>query len=434
MSTKRVVINTFRRNELNQIGDNFGNGDGKIAARVLLLCPDFGYGGAERSFAKVAALLSRHFEVTCVAFNNNIDQVYEIKCKVELLDGRALRFSISRFLARVWRMRSLVKRHNADVSLSFLEGADYVNFFSGAHRRLASIRGSKTTDTEIVGLKGLLRRAMMRFIYPRMDGVIPASHGLGKEMTSVFGVPAAKVFPIMNFYDLDEIKQEASASLPESIASAFAMNQVWCHVGRLHPQKNQEFLIRLLKKSRPTHPRSRLALVGDGPQSEALKDLCDQLGLSFSVCQGNEIDSDADVWFMGYQRNPHVFLAKSELFLFPSLHEGFPNALVEAMACGVPVIAADCIAGPAEILDVERVQGQTMVMGRGGILVKMPDSNDSFHFDNWMAAIDVALAAKDSLTAEALDRVRVFSELEAETYWNAAITGTSTVTTKNGAL
>ena len=104
------------------------------------------------------------------------------------------------------------------------------------------------------------------------------------------------------------------------------------------------------------------------------------------------------------------------------------------MACGVPVIAADCIAGPAEILDVERVQGQTMVMGRGGILVKMPDSNDSFHFDNWMAAIDVALAAKDSLTAEALDRVRVFSELEAETYWIAAITGTSTVTTKNGAL
>ena len=62
---------------------------------------------------------------------------------------------------------------------------------------------------------------------------------------------------------------------------------------------------------------------------------------------------DADVYFPGFRENPYQFLARARVFVFTSLWEGFPNALIEAMASGAPALSADCAAGPREILSPE---------------------------------------------------------------------------------
>ena len=71
---------------------------------------------------------------------------------------------------------------------------------------------------------------------------------------------------------------------------------------------------------------------------------------------GEDADIDIekyDVLMLGHQLNPHQYLSQADAFIFPSAWEGFPNALVEAMACGLPVISADCPTGPKEILTNE---------------------------------------------------------------------------------
>ena len=391
-----------------------------------MLCTDFGYGGAERSFAKVAELLAQDHQVTCVAFNGNIQQVYPLGARIELLDDSDYRFSVARFMQRVRRLRALVWQTRADVVVSFLEGADYVNCFSGAPRRIASIRGSKVHDHEIVGIKGVLRRWLMRRIYPRMDCVVPVSSGIADEMINHFGVLEDKIRVIPNFYDVPALQVASRQALSVDLGAAFDNWDVWINVGRLHQVKNQPFLLHLFAHTRANHPRARLALVGDGPELDALIALCRQLGLSYSHAQHGQLNDQAWVWFLGYQPCVPALLARSKLFLFPSLSEGFPNALVEAMACGVPTISADCVSGPAEILQVETTSADPVRMGSGGVLVTTPTDHGLHHLENWRVAVDLALSQGQQIASAAQVRVLDFSRDQAARDWNAVVSGSQT--------
>lgn len=87
-------------------------------------------------------------------------------------------------------------------------------------------------------------------------------------------------------------------------------------------------------------PDTKLLIIGQGEYT-AYKELASALGIDDAVC------------FTGLKRNPYPYLKKSSLYVLTSYNEGFPNALVEAMALGVPAIATDCMTGPKEILGKE---------------------------------------------------------------------------------
>lgn len=112
-------------------------------------------------------------------------------------------------------------------------------------------------------------------------------------------------------------------------------------VGSLHPLKGQEFALRALAKATASGLDAELTVVGDGPDRAALDSLADRLGLSGRVV------------FAGEELDPRDRLAAADLFLLPSLTEGFSNALLEAMASGLPVLTTDVGGNPEAVVDDE---------------------------------------------------------------------------------
>ena len=96
---------------------------------------------------------------------------------------------------------------------------------------------------------------------------------------------------------------------------------------------------------------ARLVILGRGPEKEKLIQLADKLDLSKNIA------------FLGFQKNPYKYMKKASVFVLSSLQEGFGNVIIEAMACGTPVVSTNCPAGPDEIIE----------NGKNGILVSVGD-------------------------------------------------------------
>jgi glycosyltransferase involved in cell wall biosynthesis len=124
-------------------------------------------------------------------------------------------------------------------------------------------------------------------------------------------------------------------------------------VGRLGREKGFDLLLQAFANLKDAYPEWTLTILGEGALRKELEALGKQLGLS------NRLH------FLGQVKNPYDYLQQADIFILPSRFEGFPNALCEAMACGLPVIATDCPSGPSEIVR----------HGIDGILVPNEDVN-----------------------------------------------------------
>src|SRR5690625_2500259 len=131
-----------------------------------------------------------------------------------------------------------------------------------------------------------------------------------------------------NFYYIEGINELAKEPVEQRFELLFDHPTI-ITVGRLTKQKGHWHLIRAFKIVKNEIPNAKLVILGDGPLKSYLISLSKQLEL------------EDDVYFLGFQKNPFKYLVNSDVYAFPSLYEGFPNALCEAMACGLPVISTD---------------------------------------------------------------------------------------------
>ena len=163
---------------------------------------------------------------------------------------------------------------------------------------------------------------------------------------------------IHNYYDVDAIRFLAGESLPDFAEELFKQSCIITS-GRLHPQKNHVGLIHSVACLRKLGNKSKLVILGAGELKPLLIKTCAALNLSVCSLKNEVLDLTADVFFLGYQKNPWLFMGRARAFVLSSLWEGFPNALAEAMCLGLPVISTDCPHGPAEILSEESLRYET---------------------------------------------------------------------------
>ncbi|HAT71671.1 MAG TPA: hypothetical protein DCS63_02515 [Elusimicrobia bacterium] len=304
-------------------------------------------GGAEKQFAALSALLPAD---AIILLENEIAQQADAG-RIKTLSSHSSSTSSVLKTASIplYTRRLSALAGPGDTVLSFMERANIVNVIAaGLSGHRAVICERTRPSGEFSGLRGALMRPLIRRYYPRAGLVVANSEGVKKDLADNFSVPPGNIRVIRNGYDIAGIAALADAPLDAAWAEVYK-RPVLATSGRLTAAKGQWHLIRIFKSVKAACPAAALALVGDGELKAYLAELSGDLGLKTFLGSGAP-PPDADVYFTGYHENPFPFLAKARLFAFTSLWEGFPNALVEAMACGVPVIAADCASGPREIL------------------------------------------------------------------------------------
>ena len=176
--------------------------------------------------------------------------------------------------------------------------------------------------------------------YPGADAIITPSGGLAARLQEIAGLQSAQLHVIPNPLVNARLLQRAAEPVPsawydESIPVVLG-------VGELSLRKGFDTLIRAFHWLRQQR-RCRLIILGQGRERTALEHLVKSLGLNSAVRMP------------GYDANPYRHMARADLFVLSSRFEGLGNVLVEALACGTPVVATDCPHGPAEILQDGRV-------------------------------------------------------------------------------
>lgn len=177
----------------------------------------------------------------------------------------------------------------------------------------------------------------MQEYYPRNDGIIAVSHGVADDAAALIGIPAERITVISNPTVTPELAVRAAEPLEHPW---FAPGQppVLLGAGRLMIEKGFDTLIRAFARV-CSSVDCRLLIVGEGPDRRALEALAAELGLGGKVSMP------------GFTNNPYQYMARAAVFVLSSTREGSPNALVEALACGTPLVSTDCPNGPQEVLE-----------------------------------------------------------------------------------
>ncbi len=295
-------------------------------------------------------------------------------------------------LKSVQKVKALHAELRPDVALSFLNRANVANVLAAKGACVISERSN--ASAHLPGVRNLPARSLVKWTYPRADKVIAVSEGVADDLAQNFAVPRNKLISIANPIDVDAIEAKAAGEAAYRPAGDYILA-----AGRLVKSKNFELLIRAYAQAGIAES---LVILGEGGERAALEAVARECGVSDRVA------------LPGFMANPYPLMRAAKLFVLSSNDEGFPNALVEAMALGTPVLATNCASGPSEILaEASRQSISGVTFAQHGVLTP---PNDVAAMASALRGMTVARRAEYG--ARAATRARAYGpEIAAERYW-----------------
>jgi glycosyltransferase involved in cell wall biosynthesis len=239
------------------------------------------------------------------------------------------------------RLLRLVRRLKPNLILSGMFHANFLvlllrSFFPPATRIMVRQNGTVSSALDFGGLPWYTR-LLYRQLYRRADRIICQTPAMARDLSQELGLLEDRITVLRNPVDLEGIR--ASINSAPSRQTAFSGAPQLLAIGRLSREKGFDLLLCALALVRVEIPNASLVIAGSGPEEAALKVECHTLGL------------DSAVHFVGYHAHPWTQFPDAALIVLPSRHEGLPNALLEAAAVGLPIVAMPASVGLVELLE-----------------------------------------------------------------------------------
>jgi glycosyltransferase involved in cell wall biosynthesis len=307
------------------------------ATRVDVFLPAPDGGGAERSMLRaIAGLREYGYDAELVLAHGDGDLADELPRSVptRILGHPHVR-------ACVTPLRAHLKRRQTEVLITTIDHAVVVGWLATRTDtptehvpRLANTFSVDRPDRLLD--RGWVTRGLAKAAYRRAGRIIAVSAGAADDLVASTGVDRSRVHVVPNPVVDRDLQTAAGARLDHPWFAPGAPPVV-VSVGRLARQKNHDLLLRAFAAVHAHRP-ARLLILGEGPERPALTSLADSLGIA------------ADVEMPGFDPNPFRYLSRAAAFVLSSDWEGSPGALIQAAACGTPLVATDCPSGPREVL------------------------------------------------------------------------------------
>lgn len=305
---------------------------------LVIYLPTLASGGAERLHIILAPeFIAAGYDVTFLLHQHKGSYSSSVPEGVRVVSlGR------SRTLACLGPLIRFLKKEQPDVLIANLGHNNILAIWAAAIARVKtkiiasqhSVLSTECATTSQWQYKVL--PLLCRLFLPRAHRVVAVSEGVAEDLMKTAGLSRDKIAVVYNPLDFKNFRQRLSEPVPHP----------WFHddgapiilaVGRLSSQKDFKTLVKAFAKVRQKKD-ARLVIVGEGEEEGRLKELAASLGVAeyFSLA--------------GFQKNPLPFMRNARMLVMSSIYEGFGIVLVEALACGMPVVSVNCPFGPAEVL------------------------------------------------------------------------------------
>ncbi len=287
-------------------------------------------GGAEKVFSKLLQLVdsdqTKNYSLEVVVLDRDVE-VYQLPSSVSVhyID------SPLGVVGQILKFIRLVQKSKPDFVVSFLFRSNWYNVIAAklfGYKSIISERGSP--NARLTGKFVTWKKALIRSVYRQADAIICVSKGVGDCLVDDYSVNPSKIKTLNNSYDFNDIAKRSLESETVSNHEGYILA-----IGRLVKLKGFDDLITAYAKSNIQRP---LLILGDGDELENLKQHAIELGVQDRVA------------FPGFVSNPYPYMKKAFCFALTSHSEGFPNAMVESMSLGVPIISS-MTDGPIDILE-----------------------------------------------------------------------------------
>ena len=262
------------------------------------------------------------------------------------------------FFPKFKRLKKLIKSISPDLIISFMNFTSFMVIpIMYLSRLKIPLIIHVNSNPDMQYRKRIYFKYLVKFLFPRkkVSVYVTVSKDLKKILSKNYGVNKSRILPIYNGIDFEKVLEMSKEKI-DLHQDLFNDPKIFkfINIGRLSGEKGTRYLIEAFSEVSQQIPNSMLFILGEGQERPDLEGLIKSKSL------------EKKIFLLGYLRNPFKYLSKSDILVLPSLYEGLPYTLVEALVCKVPIISTNCPTGPIEILE----------KGKYGILAKVADSND----------------------------------------------------------